>query len=256
LQAIVNAFQAWIGITDGWVPYLIAVSGLGMLSMALIEAAKQITPICRWYQRFQMLRWIWIHAKIALENLGLETNWKLAEGQLILLATDGDQRSFYNLEIEKLCGQWNAAIQIVLDSPKLYPDLFQCVAARSRKSDFFKVRDQELPDALPPDVEAKLPLAEQKARFDRRQSFANSRMRVTHHIQRAIDAFQINTTFRWSWILQFSSYFVSAGLADYAINHYSGLRVTTNTVFAAMLAGFLAPVANNLLSTIQKLAKP
>jgi hypothetical protein len=256
VQAIINAFYAWLGITNGWVPYLVAISGLGALSMAIIEAFKELTPICRWYQRFEMVLWIWIHARVAVQNLGLNTDHRLAESQLILLATDGDQRSFYNLEIEKLCGQWNAAIQIVLDSPELYPDLFQCVAARARKSDFMKVRDQEYPDLLPPEMERNLPLAEQKERFDLRQDFSDARTRVTHQIQRAIDAFQINTTFRWKWIMQLCSYFVSVGLAEYAISNYAGFKVTTNEFFAALIAGFLAPVANDLLSVIQNLRKP
>jgi hypothetical protein len=256
VQAIVNSFHAWLGITNGWVPYLIAVSGLGTLSMALIEAVKDITPVCRWYQRFQMVLWLWIHAKVAVKNFGLPTNFWVAEKQLVLLATDGDQRSFYNLDIDKLCGQWNAAIQIVLDSPELYPDLFQCVAARARKSDFMKVRGREFPGPLPPDVEAKLPLEKQEERLNLRLKFSVARTHVTHQIQRAIDSFQINTAFRWKWIMQLSSYFVSIGLGEYAISNYAGVKVTTNGFFAALMAGFLAPVANNLLRVIQNLGKP
>lgn len=256
MQVIVDAFHAWLGITNGWVPYLVAISGLGTLSMALIEAAKEITPICRWYQRFEMLVWIWRHAKVAQQRLGVTTDRRCAEGQLVLLATDGDERSFYNLEIEKLCGQWNAAIQIVLDSPSLYPDLFQCVAANSRRSDFVTVRNQQCPEPLPPDIEADLPQVDRKERFDRRRDFLDAQLHVTHQIQRAIDAFQINTTFRWKWIMQLSSYFVSICLAEYAIIHYnSKVNVTTNVAFAGLLAGFLAPVANDVLSAIQKLRK-
>jgi hypothetical protein len=256
VQSIIDAFHAWLGITNGWVPYLVAISGLGALSMGLIEAAKDITPICRWYQRLEMLLWIRKQAAVAEKRLGVMTDRRCAEAQLLLLATDSDQRSFYNLEIEKLCGQWNSAIQIVLDSPTLYPDLLQCVAANARRSDFMKVRDQECPEPLPPDIEAALPQTDRKERFDRRRDFVDAQLHVTHQIQRAIDAFQINTTFRWKWIMQLSSYFVSIGLAEYAIIfHNTKVNVTTNAIFAGLLAGFLAPVANDVLSAIQNLRK-
>ena len=69
MQSIIDAFHAWLGITNGWVPYLVAISGLGALSMGLIEAAKDITPICRWYQRLEMLLWIRKQAAVAEKRL-------------------------------------------------------------------------------------------------------------------------------------------------------------------------------------------
>jgi hypothetical protein len=266
----VDAFNNLFGIAGGWSSYFLAVAGLGVLTMAIIQTLKDITPIRRWYQAFQMRKWLVMHAKLADFNLHLDPDplrAAKAEEQIIVLATDGDHRSFYDLEADKLCGQLNAAVQLVLDYPHLYPECLECIAARTTASDFEKLMRRDVPDPLPPDAEAQLSLKEQKERFDRRQSFSDARKRVTHQIQRAIDAFQINTSFRWKWMLQIASFLLTFSFAVIAVRLTKTVPktdppapeavVSVWVTFAnAAMAGFLAPVARDLFAAIQKLREP
>jgi hypothetical protein len=86
------------------------------------------------------------------------------------------------------------------------------------------------------------------------QEFLDARNRVTHQCQRAIDALQITAGFRWKWILQIASIVVSGSLALVAMT-YKPTIVSPNIVSvigSAILAGFLAPVAKDLLAIVQK----
>ena len=236
-----------------WTTFLLSIAGLGALTMAILQALKQGLPIRRWFQQYQMVQWLKLHAAVAKQNLGLEPCRTKAEDQILLLSTDGDCGAFYDLEIEKLCGQWNAAVQIAIDSPTIYPDFFACVAARASKSDFEKVMGRDYPDPLPPSLEARLDPEDQKTRLARRQEFTEARNRVTHQLQRAVDSFQIKTSFRWRWMFQIASFFVSFSLAFSAIRISPKLMTTEEAVFWAAIAGFIAPVARDLLAAIQKL---
>ena len=237
-----------------WITFLLSVAGLGTLTMAILQALKQGLPIRRWFQQYQMVQWLKMHASLAKQNLGLDPCRTKAEEQIVLLSTDGDDGAFYDLEIEKLCGQWNAAIQIVIDSPEYYPDFFSCVAARALKADVEKMMNHcSYQDSLVPTAEAKLDPEEHKKRLERRQEYASARYRVSHQIQRAVDSFQIKTTFRWTWMFQVASFVLSFILALCAMEVSTNSMNIGETLIWAALAGFLAPVARDLLAGIQKL---
>jgi len=167
-DALDRLFQAMN--TSFWVPFLLVVAGLGSLTMAILQAIKDTTPLRQWFQKYQLTKWLMLHAEVAKQNNNGAPSWCDALSQIVLLSTDGDSNAFFSLEIEKLCGQWNAAVQIVLDSPKEYPDFFSCVAARSLTSDYNKVLGREFPLPMLPNLEAKLDEREQKERLAARQA--------------------------------------------------------------------------------------
>jgi hypothetical protein len=254
--SVTEALNKLFGSIDKsfWPSYLLAVAGLGVLTMAILQALKNTTPVCRWFQRYQMLKFLKSHAAIAYSHLGERPDCTKAETQIVLLATDGDAHAFYELEIEKLCGQWNAAIQIALDSPKLYPDFFACVSARAEKSDYSKVKAQDYPVSVPPHLEAELSSDEQLRRLHHRQAFIDARTHVVHQIQRAVDSFQIATAYRWKWLLQVASFALSFGLAAFAMIRATNMDFSFfKAIIWAAIAGFLAPVARDLLAGIEKL---
>jgi hypothetical protein len=152
----------------------------------------------------------------------------------LTLAVDGNASALYDLQIEQLCGQFTAAIQIVLEFPDSHLDLLTITASKSSTDD---IRIILQPPPSPPTPQ-----------------FVDARTRVTHQCQRAIDAFQISTGFRWKWILQLASFAVSAVLATVALS-YGTAAVQSNLfsiTISAILAGFLAPVAKDLLAVLQK----
>ena len=257
MNGITDAINKLFGDIGGWSSYLLALVGLGTLTMAVLQTIKDTTPLRRWFQERQMSKWLKEHASVASKNLYVKVNIAAAERQLLVLATDGDARAFYDLEIEKLCGQWAAANQIIIDYPALYPDLAASVAARALKSDFDKLFARDLPDPLPPNVEARLDIEEQKRRSTGRQEFLDARSRVLHQIQRSVDSFQIDTAFRWKWQLQIASFGLSFLIAMIAMLIKSNWSMhelhLAMAIISAAIAGFLAPVARDLLAAIQKL---
>lgn len=252
VETLTSALNNLFKSIGSWTAYFLAVSSLGALTMAILQVVKDITPTRRLFQRSRMRQFLQEHAELAKQNFGFDACWCKAEDQLIRLATDGDLKAFYGLEIEKLCGQWNATLQIVIDYPAVSMDLLACLSARSAPDDFRMISTIDKPRQLLPHEEVKLPTPEQQSRLEHRQSFMDARTRVSHQIQRAIDSFQISTSFRWKWGFQMASYVVSFALAVIALR--LAVNVTTSeALLSAAIAGFLAPVARDILAAIQKL---
>jgi NO-binding membrane sensor protein with MHYT domain len=82
---------------------------------------------------------------------------------------------------------------------------------------------------------------------------------VTHQIQRAIDALQVSAGFRWKWYLQIASIVLSgiiAGIGVWRFGHCQDpWKQFFTTIGAAILGGFLAPVARDLVASLQQLRK-
>ena len=247
-----KALNLLFGDIQNWTGYLLALAGLSTLTMSILQAIKDTTPARRWFQMFRLQAYLREHAAIAKDQHGVAACATTAEAQIVRLSTDGDANAFYDLEIEKMCGQWNAANQIAIDSPHLYPDFFACVAARAAKDDFKLVFERRLPQLIPAHEEAAEPLAEQKERLKTRHDFSEARARVNHQILRTVDAFQISASSRWSWALKIASYAISFVLAETALNLHLSVE-HGNAMISAAFAGFLAPVARDLLASLQKL---
>lgn len=259
MNTISSALNTLFRDVNGAGSYLLAVAGLGTLTMALLQVIKDTTPVRRWFFISEMNRWFARHAQIVAvkkSKSDVEAAWPevdrgQAQKDLLTLAADGDRLAFFSLDIEKLCGQWSAAAQIVADYPKRYPDLFRCLTALAAPA------DQELllsivPEVIPAALEAQLPAEHQVTRIGERQKFANARTRVVHQIQRAIDSFQICATYRWQWHLHIASFCVSYALAVVALL-LSDISAPGPLLVGAAIAGFLAPVARDLLAAVQAL---
>lgn len=157
-----------------------------------------------------------------------------ASKDLLILAVDGDEGAFYDLQIEQLCGQFTAAIQMVLEFPAMHLDLLAVTASKATIGDISTVLTGPSTPAT--------------------QAFLDARNRVTHQSQRAIDPLQITTGFRWKWLLQIASIVVSAVLAWIAMAYRPGtIALSPVSVFVtAITAGFLAPVGKDLLAIVQR----
>ena len=208
--------------------YVAALSIIGGVSMALLETLKDLLPVRQWFQRYYLNKWM----KAGAAEAGLPgqaaTN---AERDLLKLAVDGDASALYDLQIEQMCGQFTAAIQIVLEFPALHSDLLKITASQARTADLALV----IAGSNPPT-----------------QDFLDARNRVTHQCQRAIDAFQITAGFRWKWILQIASIALSVVLVWVAMTMRGKNVNAVSIIVSALLAGFLAPVAKDLLAVLDK----
>jgi hypothetical protein len=226
--------QFFQDLANHWAAYVGELSIIGGVSMAILQTIKDLLPVRQWFQEFYLDRWVEAGAAEARERFKKDISATRAETDLLTLAVDGDKGAFYDLQIEQLCGQYTAAIQMVLEFPSKHLDLLAVTASKADSKDI------DLVLAGPP--------------VPPTQEFLDARNRVTHQCQRAIDALQITAGFRWKWILQIVSIVVSGSLALVAMT-YKPAIVSPNFVSvigSAVLAGFLAPVAKDLLAILQK----
>lgn len=229
---------------NGALPFLGAMAAVGALSMAIIQAVKDVFSLRKRYQRWKLNHWLEAKADKLGECGKPRPDVTKAKEDLIRNATAGDEDAFYDLPIEQLCGQMNAAVQTVLDFPEKHQDLLRCLAAKADSEDIDLLLTQ--PQAA-------------KAGQPKSQELVNARTRVIHQVQRAIDGFQIAASYRWKWSLQVAAIVLSFCLIiigfwkllpNYDINLGDSWPFV---IVAALLGGVLAPVARDLIAAIQKL---
>lgn len=243
-------------ISSHFLTFLAAMAGVGTLSMAILQAIKDTTPIRRGFQKHWLRRWLQCkNSEAQKKGAEFKVDPVRAESDLIRLATDDDRNAFYELPIEQLCGQYNAAIQVALDYARDHRDLLIATAALASADDLRLVLS-------PPDG-AKLRLNISDQSLDprvvgERQEFIDARARVTHQVQRAIDSIQISAGFRWKFYLQCASFALSALIAGLGVSlapkHGPG-GVFITVLVTGVLGGFLAPVARDLVAALQQLRK-
>ena len=271
-----NAFEKVLdGVTRivDWVwPIAVSMAAVGTLTMALIQTAKDIGG---WRRKFHAayLRG-WLGKKAASfsrraeqfpaprdyeELLGMPgmklfaVDAEKAEEDLIRLATANDARAFYDLPIEQLAGQMNAAVQAALDYPMAHRDLLWCLAHLAELEDILAI--------LAPPLELLEKERDKLTPEDRRKvdTFVAARNRITHQVQRAIDGLQIAAGSAWKFRMQGWSMLLSAILGVLAlvvatpkaeVGPSLGMFILTGIV-----AGFLAPVSRDLVAALQSLRK-
>jgi hypothetical protein len=263
--------------------FFTAIAAVGVLSMAVIQTMKDMFPLRNWFQQVALEDWLrqkasqsrrqwddwlrkdgqqwfadetvrgttWLRPTDA-EELSNGPDPERAEQDLIKLATDGDSKALYDLPIEQLCGQLNAAAQVVLDQPREHPDLMRSIASVADPADIARVMfpPREANGPRPPEP------GDAQRRYD---SFIDARNRVTHQIQRAIDALQVSAGFRWKFYLQLASIVLSGIIAAIGVWTFGNIpgfwqRLLT-TLAVGVLGGFLAPVARDLVAALQQLRK-
>lgn len=245
-QAILHFAQS---IYDHSWQFLVAITAIGTIAMAILQTAKDMIPLRNWFQQRFLNKWLGdCAAKAPKLNAPYDTapDASQAGRDLVTLATAGDADAFYDLPIEKLCGQAAAAAQAVLDYPSLHPDLLRCLASRAT--------DTDLQIVLAPPA-GTTP-----------QAAAEARGRVIHQTLRALDGMQISCAYKWQRTMQLSAFAISFLLTEVALLLYmrhanaawslTDGRSFAKVIFVSLAAGFLAPFANDLKAAAQKLKNP
>ena len=231
------------------VPFLTAMAVIGVLSMAVIQTAKDLFPVRCSFQRRYLRQWLGFKTR----NAGEAVSPSRAEQDLIRLATAGDESAFYDLAIEQLCGQITAAATVVLDFPAMHRDLLTCLAAEADPDDRTALlQAAELGRAALDRVRTDAP--------DEYQRLVDARSRVTHQVQRSIDALQIAAGFRWRLTLQSAAFAISylltvAGMSLYRSPQTSALASALVSVPLGLVAGFLAPIAHDVVAIVSRARK-
>jgi len=261
-------------------PIAISMAAVGTLTMALLQTAKDIGGWRRKFQQRFVTDWLKEKAKRfaeraqgfkrpgtylkegvrfeeetarLLEQDPYAADATKAKNDLVQLATAGDERAFFDLPIEQLAGQMNAAVQAALDYPKEHRDLLWCLAYLASPGDIAALLAP--PRALLEKDRRELAPEER----DAVDQFVGARNRIAHQIQRAIDGLQIAAGSKWKLRLQSWSIGLSAILGVAALwaatRKAEGVPSLGMFVVTGILAGFLAPVARDLVAALQSLRK-
>lgn len=239
-------------------PIMLTATAVGTLSMALIQTMKDMFSLRSFYQRSQIRKWIG-------ERLSELERWKYMipagdgtisvisnnrdnilqmEEKLLELSVNGDAKALYSLPIEQLCGQLNTALQVCLDYPQQHARLLALFGARANPDDIRKVLEY-----VPGNIPGELLTQRQQQQVS---EYMDARNRLSNQVQRAIDSIQVSVGHGWQYNLQLSSIVVSSLLV------LSGLLMKENPNYwlilpLAVLGGFLAPVARDLVAVLQNL---
>jgi hypothetical protein len=228
-------------VADYALPFLTAVAAIGTLTMAIIQAVKESFPARAWFNRPYLHGWLERKATEYAQEAKVETpSADKAHRDLLRLATSGEDEALHDLPIEQLCGQVQAAAQVVLDYPADYSELFCCLAAHAKPGDVAEM-------LKPVDADGKRTDAQLAARG-----------RVLHHVQRSIDALQIAGGFKWTTLLQWISFGLSYTLTVVALVYYYGsasVATLAKIIVVGVAAGVLAPTARDLVAALEKLRK-
>lgn len=238
-------------------PLLISMAAIGVLTMALQQAIKDMLRLHVGFNRRRFDGWA-----------GAEAASAHARRQLLTLALGGTRRAttslpdeaLFELSIAALTAQLASAAKFALAFPEAHQaalrlavgplgdtDVGTLVAATAAERARIAAGDP-----VTPAHEAQLSSAEE------------ARTRLSYLIDRRMDAFQVESTSRWEHRNKQAAFLLSALLALAAIGVYVvsyqywtplskpqvaalGLMVP----LAALVAGFVAPVAKDLVTALQ-----
>jgi hypothetical protein len=237
--------------------------------MALIQAVKELTPIRRFFheRRFR----VWLQKRLGVRHTEAIERAVDAEIRLVRLIADDDPSAFYDVELEYFVSNLKSAGRTIVDNPITYQDLLLILACFADRKDINRLMTeggmapmlglrvhQPLVDTFAVDPVAVLAtagdaLADTEAAADR-QARIDARNRIRYQIDQAADAFYIATGARWKMYLQIASFLLSTLLAATALSTRGGVDQNLGgLVVGSAIAGFLAPVARDLLAALQKL---
>jgi len=218
-------------------PLASAAFAIAAIATALVQLLKDLLPIRRRFQRRFLAKWFSQRLSARSKTVA---NAQLVEAEidLVHLATGGDRNAFYDLEPAQLCGQMNSAAQMAVAYPNRHPALLRFLA----------------PEANDGDIET---LTAGKKDQGDVNALLDARNRVTHHLQRSIDALQISMSFQWKFYVQVVIYGVCVVLAFISVFAVKqGKYTVAEAIAVAIVAGFLSPVISDIAAAINRWRKP
>lgn len=249
---VVTAILNFLGGVARADDFLGALALVGVATAALIQAVKEVVPVRRWFHEKRLNAWV---KRCAEEFANRERPVDVHKGecQLYCISVDGDKKALLNLPSEEMAEHMVAAMRAAVESPSHHVDLFLIGAHKADPEDI---------ETLCPRVQRSTEEVLEPPTDQELVRIAEARSRVWYHMQRAVAGFEISVRQRWKWILQLISFVLSAGMVGLAVVlstfhgtiAQGGFAARAGQVFfAAVLAGFLAPVARDLTVAIKRL---
>lgn len=257
---------------------LASAAGLGIATMVILQLAKDLFPIRRAWQRRHIKQWLGEQASLAgqfeaqqMEELNGELrreleadvsreardkivtdfqkrlaqfreppNSRVAEADLIKLACAGRAWALYSLPVEQLAGQASTALQFVVDYPAGNEDLLRLMATGVPLKDLATLFEAAKAEKTPESNEM--------------DKIVDARTRISHVVQRNLDAFQISIASRWKLYLQLIAILFSVGLMSFLVSVFPPNRGALEYVQGAVigiLGGFMSSAAWDLFAMLK-----
>jgi hypothetical protein len=247
-----NISEGIAGLSGTALTFAGALAIAGTLSMAILQVIKELTPVRGLYQRRWLEGWfkrraemfvieaVHVGASDAVKQL-LPIDGAKAQSVLVELATGGEASAFYDLPIEQVVAQMNAAAQIVLEYPRIYFPLLAVLSQGAAMEDVSRVVQ-----------------ADDAAGGEGKLAPLDARNRVGHRIQRNLDGIQIALGSRWKlWMqlvaISLTILFVEAAIVT-NVKEYTFVTVLVGVILG-VVGGYLAPVTRDLVAALQSLRK-
>jgi hypothetical protein len=285
-QDIVNGLRTIASWIASWVVPLTAV---GTLSMAVLQTAKNLLPVRRRFQRKRLKSFLAdsidelpsdvigrvltlerrlgrVHSVQTRSEPRIETaevsaptaprreqiESEIAELDLISLVAAGDENAFYDLPIDQLAAQVKSVGSLILDYSRLHSSLLVCLATKANSADLLLVLDPPSHDPFWDESD------EQK--FEDKQfikKYAAAKSRIATQLRCSIESMQTSIAFEWKRALQIASFALSFIFGAFAVGLGSTFKDHVIKILASLaigvVAGFIAPVARDLVAGIEKL---
>lgn len=226
--------------------YAILLAAVGTVTMALIELLKSVFDIRLNFHQWRVKKWIGdsaAHDELLLVASGGMVEM-IAQTGLTTFATGETPLAdaIYDQPTEKMLGQFQAAVNLIMDFPNLYPKAYEFIA--SPLPGHGTSGDMELWR----EVAGKLAAGE-AVPDERSRAATQARARINTIVARRLDGFQNATQYLWAELNQRASFLLGAVL----IILLSGPSPGLHAVLFAVIGGLVAPFAKDVVSALSGL---
>ena len=245
------------------VPLAGVLAAIGGTSMALWQVLKELLSYHKKFNHELVLEWA---------SDTTETKEKAREEvqRLEKLAAVGQQArdALYVLKTAQLVGQLQAAGRVALTDPVKHPEVVKFLVGRDSDKLACKFIEDARPEGEREDAAHKDSVGAEAATRGEEQRERDSALRrsqVEHYVQRRFDALQIRADWRWARLNRCVAIAVSILLTWLALcltavdagklSCGSAAAYGLIAIVAGSVAGFIAPVAKDLVSAIGTLRR-
>lgn len=256
--------------SDFLLRYFVALAAVGALAMALIELAKKLHDTRTRYHARQVLLWLMEdfgltsspHALACLaELLQLTTGLGREQGEHAareLMAAEGAlpgvlgvparrEYAVFALELEKMMGHIQDAVDTALNDPPSHPALFHFITTGVRSEDVEAWQAFIQASTAPAGASA----SERNARRD-----ADLYTRLQQSARRKLDAFQLYCGMRWAnrnllWANVVGAVVLACALL-WVRAHGGGALRPVEILVLSLAGGILAPIAKDMVVALQR----
>ena len=227
------------GVSGRILDYALLLAAVGTITMALVELLKAVTRARLFFQRRMIAAWTGGSGAV--------------ESELLALAAGGPDSaaSLYDQPSGKMMGQIQAAANVALDFPTVYPALYGFLTEGSSMVGATSDRDRWKTFAARMS-EAPPPAGERGAVDVDARASTQARARLGNLVTRRLDALQTRIDYRWARLNQTVAVIGGAALLFYALSTVSqSSQVPAFTrLLLALLGGLIAPFAKDVVNRL------